>query len=268
MYLDYRIHIIDDDYLRRDKGDELNDLIVQLKETIENKGFHAKVFAFNSIDEANKNMPERVDYFLSDENLGGSNSGADFYHQLRKSYLNNFGDFILYTQNTKEWIIEKQIRELKEKKDPNLFSRFSFVARDLNRKWFAELTGIIEHSLSKREQMNTLRAIFAHETSKIHEALIGKFALSNETAFKTAISRITDIALNANLTEIRNLRNGLVHNTEVQDANGKFYIPYSSASDAFNVYSLKFDLSQSSDFLRKLKDVKTELMQHLGLAVD
>lgn len=268
MYLDYRIHIIDDDYGDRNDGDEVEELKSKLEKTIADKGLHPIVRVFTSIDEAKDNLNERIDYFLSDENLGGSNSGANFYHELRTSYQSAFCDFILYTRNNKTQIIERQLAELSDKQDPNLFSRFSFVARDLNHKWIDELIDIIEHSLSKREQMNTLRAIFAHETSKMHAALRNKFILPNDATFAAAIRSVTDVVLNNNLTEIRHLRNGLVHNNEAQDVHGNFYIPYSSTTDAFNVYSLKFDLSQSANFLSKLKNVKTDLRIKLGLIIN
>jgi hypothetical protein len=267
MYLDYRIHIIDDDFGDRNTGHEVEELKSKLEKTIEDKGLQPIVCVFTNIGDAKNNLSTRIDYFLSDENLSDTDSGADFYHELRNTYRDAFCDFLLYTRNDKRQIVEKQIDELTSKQDPNLFSRFSFVARGDDASWINHVIEIVEHSLSRREQMNTLRAIFAHETSKIDSVLKEYFAKTEPKAlrdnFAETIYRISDVDLVNDLHVVRYLRNGLVHNNEVTDANGNTHIPYRDATG-----EKKFDLSQAPSALNMLKTAKADLLSKLGLIVD
>lgn len=227
MRLDFNLVVVDDDWDDPDRSTNIRRLISQVKRVIESKGFKLNTNGYVNVDEANIAANKRIDLFLSDNNLGNNpthqdqskqNGGIDFYLQLRnmrvKPYL---CDFVLYTRSTQDEIVRKLSNELNEKKDPNLFSRFTFVSRNSGGDgWHQPILSLLEHILTKREELNTLRAIYAQITSRIDLQLKTKFSRSADEKFYKTIDNIPDhFGLDKNsLHEVRLIRNGLMHNDE------------------------------------------------------
>jgi hypothetical protein len=180
MRLDFNIAVIDDDLNNPQKSRSINKLLVNIEEHINNKGFSTIFYKYLNMENFIGNMEingkqhaGRIDLYLSDNNLQGQHQdGIDVYLSLKNTGL--ICDFILYTRSDIDEIIKKLSKDLNTKKDPNLFTRFTFVARpddpsDLN--WHNPIIQTIEHIITTREEINTLRGLFAHVTAKMHHNL-------------------------------------------------------------------------------------------------
>jgi hypothetical protein len=137
--------------------------------------------------------------------------------QLKNKYI---CDFVLYTRSQIAEIVAKLASDLTTKKDPNLFSRFTFVSRDDgNTQWHHSIIALIDHLLTKREELNNLRGLYAQQTSKIDESLKRKYPSTATERLKKTINLIPVADIDAQkrqeLHEVREIRNGLMHNDEV-----------------------------------------------------
>lgn len=227
MRLDFNLVVVDDDWDDPDRSINIKRLISQIKNKVEAKGFKLDANGFVNVDDAHIEANRRVDLFLSDNNLGNNpnhqdnakqNGGIDFYLQLRnmkaQAYL---CDFVLYTRSTQDEIVNKLSNELNDKKDPNLFSRFTFVSRNAGGEgWHQPVLNLLDHILTKREEINTLRAIYAQYTSRIDIRLKTKFTRPAVERLNDTINKIPDhLGVDKNsLHEVRLIRNGLMHNDE------------------------------------------------------
>jgi len=225
MRLDFNVIVVDDDWDDDDSNAGIKALIQQLELKVKYKGFTPKVSGFSSVAEAGKVNSRRVDLYLSDNNLGDNvthpnpnetNGGIEFYLQLKQNYI---CDFVLYTRSHIEEIVTKLAADLTTKKDPNLFSRFTFVSRDDgNTQWHNSITCLIDHLLTKREELNNLRGLYAQQVSSIDERLKGKYPLTAAMDLFDTINYIpgSDIATQQrqDLHEVRVIRNGLMHYDE------------------------------------------------------
>lgn len=238
MRLDFNVVIVDDDFNNKVKRRSIDSLILRLEEYINKKGFTSKFFKYLSMNDflTNKSICGdqhlgRIDLQLSDNNLQGQDQdGIDLYLKLKETKLTC--DFILYTRSDIDEIVNKLSQDLNDKKDPNLFTRFTFVARasdpsDLD--WHNPIFHTIDHIISKREEINHLRGLFAQVTAKIHnrlKTLIGNHRLDFESSIDTAWERkIIDSELKKWLHTQRLRRNSIIHNDETYDSQKKtFYI--------------------------------------------
>jgi hypothetical protein len=223
MRLDFNLVLVDDDWDDAENNTNIKELIAKIDQNIQSKGFHLKYDAFSDPDEAIRNANKRVDLFLSDNNLGDNqnhtdpskgNAGIDYYLRLRtEPYL---CDFVLYTKSPTDEIINKLTSDLALKRDPNLFSRFTFVSREQGRDlWHEPILSLLDSILTKREEINTLRAIYAQYTSRIDKYLKNKFNRPDEVFNETIKNIPNHLGVDKNsLHEVRLIRNGLMHNDE------------------------------------------------------
>lgn len=237
MRSDFNIIIVDDLFSDADDRKVIDRYIRYLTSIIENKGFRANFKEFVSsgavLQQTTIQERKKVDLYISDNNLGDDESeGIDFYLQLKKDFI---CDFILYTQSVVDGIIDKLKKDLDEKKDPNLFSRFSFISRQNDKIWQSTSQDIINHIISKREEFNNLRGLYAQSTAKMHAHLATKILSPNdEKKFSTTI----EVAFNRNLFnetirlqmhQIRLIRNALMHkNEEFCTQQNKYFIEYNT----------------------------------------
>ncbi len=237
MRANFNIVIVDDLFLDEDDRKVIDSYISYLRNIIENKGFRANFHEFTSptiaLQQMNVLERKRIDLYISDNNLGdGESEGIDFYLQLKKEFI---CDFILYTQSVVGGIIEKLKIDLDTYKDPNLFSRFSFISRQTDNIWRSKSQDIINHIISKREEFNNLRGLFAQTTTKIHTHLAmkalpagveKKFSSTIEEAFR---KRLFNAACREQLHQIRLIRNALMHkDEEFCQTQKKYFIEYNT----------------------------------------
>lgn len=232
MRLDFNYIIVDDDLKRSNRKRRVKELEKRINDKIRSKGLIPKPNLYKSLedfyrDESNLDI-NRYDLYLSDNNLGNSgstvqqehaNDGIELYLALHSRFL---CDFILYTGSTQDVIIDRLVHHLKEKRDPGLFTRFTFVSRssDRNVDWQGSILNVIDYIISSREEMNTMRGFYAQLTSQIHYYLKEEF--NNELDFSPAIGCLNKRKSNYGFTrddidklhKIRKIRNGLMHNDE------------------------------------------------------
>lgn len=234
MRLDFNLVIVDDDYDDVDNSTHVTNLLEKLRIAVASKGFILKENCYSNSEEAHRVAHNRIDLYLSDNNLGDSqshtdsskkNDGIDFYLTLRQQkYL---CDFVLYTKSPPQEIINKLVSDLSRGQDPNLFSRFTFVSRENGGEdWHLPILSLLDHVLTKREEMNNLRGLYGQRMSKIEAELRIKYPLIQETKLKLFINRIPDLdnRKKTMLHEVRDIRNGLLHNDEEFCTNRNQYV--------------------------------------------
>lgn len=218
MRLDFNIVVIDDDLLDEDQKEEVLEIQVSLERHISSKGFKPNVHSFTGIEDFQKKIPadleNRIDFFLSDNNLGGSEQGVDFYLKLTETKIQ---DFVLYTRDAKATIVSSLVNKLQSTENPNLFSRFTFVERE-GGDWFEQVEDVLDHVLSKREEINNLRGLFAQEMSKVENFLRAEINASSSSSLEKIIDdshpKIIDLGMKRKLHKQRQRRNGIIHNDE------------------------------------------------------
>jgi hypothetical protein len=225
MRLDFNVTVVDDDWDDEDSNAGIKNLLQELEAKVKNKGFALEVAGFTTATEALNKNGRRIDLYLSDNNLGDNpthpnpnetNGGVELYLQLRQHYI---CDFVLYTRSPIEEIVGKLAADLTTKQDPNLFSRFTFVSRDDgNTLWHHSIMDLIDHLLTKREELNNLRGLYAQQTSKMDEHLKRKYPSTATERLKRTINLIPgadiDAQMRQELHEVREIRNGLMHYDE------------------------------------------------------
>lgn len=280
MRLEFNYIIVDDDFKLTRTKRRAEDIVKQVNAKIESRGFVAKSDIYKSLEEflSNKDNLEsknRVDLYLSDNNLGNTgstlnkehaNDGIELYLTLHKEFL---CDFVLYTGSTKDVIIDKLVEHLQEQQDPGLFSRFTFVSRspDLNENWVGKIEEVIDLIISHREEMNNFRGLFAEKIARMDVHLKSLFAKQDSEGLKETIKNIpknkfADSSINESyLHRLRCMRNGLLHNNEEYDEQKQEYkIAYeveNSNGRSGRAYIFESDFSKER---KKLQQVYDEVM--------
>jgi|GEM_PF-1421537 len=241
MRLDFNYVVIDDDFLDDDDREDIDSLINKINQKLEQKGFEPFAQEFSSKEKFEEQIAKdrlttkRIDLYLSDNNLGNnseiqelehSNDGIEIYLELKKQFI---CDFVLYTRSSTAEIIERMAEYLQQQQYPGLFSRFTFVPRKDNEEWHEDVLELIDHILTKREEMNNLRGLFAEKISRIdlHLKKILK-RHDDEKLWQTIDSIPNKYFQNSKITKeylhnLRVIRNALLHNDEEYDTYRKEY---------------------------------------------
>lgn len=240
MRLDFNYVVIDDDFVDEDDIDDVQELIDKINKKLGDKGFEPKVQTYASKSEfetyltENRESTNRIDLYLSDNNLGDhqgltdvehANDGIQIYLDLKKAFI---CDFVLYTRSSTTEIINKMTAYLTEQQNPGLFSRFTFVPRE-DSDWHDEILVLLDHILTKREEMNNLRGLFAEKISKIDLHLKNILNRNKGEKFYETVNAIpsryfNDTTKKAYLNNLRQMRNALLHQNEFYDKINKEYI--------------------------------------------
>lgn len=235
MRLDFNYVIIDDDFEDDDDSIDVKNLINKIDSSLRNKGFNPNHYEYQSKSEFENAIKEnsistkRIDLYLSDNNLGDEsddhdNEGIEIYLELKKNFI---CDFALYTRSNTSEIVKKMASYLVEHQYPGLFSRFTFIPRTPNdERWHDDVLVLLDHIITKREEMNNLRGLFAEKISKIdaHLRKIFKSNINLEDNLKAIINKIpNDRFTNCNiekshLDRLRQIRNALLHQDEQYDS--------------------------------------------------
>ena len=232
MRLDFNYAIIDDDFIDEDDSWEVEQLIKKINENIEDKGFKPICKRYKSKRDFENSItredisPNRIDLYISDNNLGNNTHindrgkkdvGIDIYLDLKDTLI---CDFILYTRASTSSIVKRLSDYLLEKQNPGIFSRFTFVPRSANNTvWHQEVVQVIDHILTKREEINNLRGLYAQYVSRIDLMIKDKFNRDNQETLEESINSINKKHFTSNfpkafLHNIRTIRNSLLHNDE------------------------------------------------------
>ena len=232
MRLDFNYVVIDDDLEDVDDRADVVNLINKIDNKLRNKGFVPKCFMYSSKNEftsdlsRNELTTNRIDLYLSDNNLGDEtnehdNDGIEIYLELKKEFI---CDFALYTRSDTSEIVAKMAKYLIDKNYPGLFSRFTFIPRiESNDQWHKDVLELLDHILTKREEMNNLRGLFAEKIAKIDLHLKEILNSDPEENFKATLRRIPVSRFkNSNINKdyldnLRQIRNALLHAEETFD---------------------------------------------------
>ncbi|WP_333665336.1 hypothetical protein [Acinetobacter guillouiae] len=245
MRLDFRVVIVDDELDDPDNSRSILEYKRIIEDRLVLKGFIPNVETYKSADEVNslaESKKRRIDLYISDNNLGENGSdqeikeGIDLYFHLKENFQ---CDFLLYTRSNKDSIIQKLIEDLTSKKDPNLFTKFSFVSRASKNEWHAFTYELLNHIVKRREEINNLRGLFAEKISRLQNHLKNQNGYNEEVDVDFSVilqeslkNGIIDLNKWQRLTKLRIIRNALLHNDEVYDElSDKYKIKY---------YDLKF----------------------------
>lgn len=238
MRLKFNIALIDDDIENERKSRVIQILISELEKYVANKGFQPVIFKFTNMEQCLNDdsidkikHKNRVDLYLSDNNLTGENqNGIDLYLQLKNSRL--ICDFILYTKSEVDEIIKVITKYLRDTKDPNLFSRFTFVTQANNpedNSWHDPIKKVLDHVINSREEISHLRGLFAHETAIIHNKM-REILNEDDINFSSAIkkcyeNKIISDELKEKLSDQRKIRNEIIHSIEdYNDSEREYYL--------------------------------------------
>lgn len=268
MRLDFNLVVVDDDWDDVDKKVQVTNLINRIRANVESKGFKLVDDCYSTATEAFSKAHHRVDLYLSDNNLGDNpghedpnkeNEGIDYYLDLRRQrYL---CDFVLYTKSGWNEIVSKLAKELTENKRPDLFSRFTFVSREGGKDdWHTPILDLLDHILTRREELNNLRGIYAQEVSKMDEYLKSKYPPTAKLRLKDTIDFIPSTVISKQnremLHEVRQIRNGLMHNDEVMCNLQNQYVVRFKGDDQVAIYEI---------YEKKLQPCRDKLNQACSL---
>lgn len=231
-----------------------------VKEAIENKGYDSDIEEVNTLEEAKKilsNKEKRVDFFISDYNLGGEETGLEYLLEIRnKGLYKQF--FILYSNNDYDVIRYDVIEKLKNN-NIDLFSNFTFFSlagsTTLVSQDFTKAVGI---SLSRWDELNAIRGLYMCEHAELELLLKNKFPEFNDESYTNLFKRLerslTSTYKNIHgatfkkwgeLIEYRNL---LAHTSEECDPEKGFYIK----ANSLIIY--ESDLDEERVRLKELKE--------------
>ncbi len=241
MRLEFNIVLVDDDKDDSRRNSGVLKLKMQIESHILRKGFKPVVHFYKSsfdVNSLSSNDKKRIDLFLSDNNLsnnsrnedlGGKDGGIELFLNLRQEYL---CDFILYSRVNKISIVNKLVNDLNTYKNPNIFTRFSFIERsnvdfdeldededqDIE-NWIYPILSIVDQIITRREELNNLRGIFAQVMSRVHHKMIERYRippslnLADTIKYAFENKKITETDY-IELLSLKNIRNGLLHNDE------------------------------------------------------
>ncbi len=240
-------------WLDDDKQHNCKDLQDYLCDVLAEKGYATKYTTVSSVEEAKSNLEnrsKRIDFFVSDFNLGGESDsdGIDFLEMIRKEKkIKQF--FILYSHTSKSSLRKSILSKLKknEKLIDSLtnFAFFSIGDSFKENLIKSDLSKISDLALCRWEELSALRGEYAAINTladSILESILSFLHAKRGTKnYSDRINRlkakIQDGTLSksidsSEITHIfdkwhncRKIRNSLEHNSEQWDAiNNDFYI--------------------------------------------
>lgn len=206
---------------------------------ISNKGYSVNITQVNNLSDAKDLVasPERrVDFFISDYNLGGNETGLDYLLEIRRQDMyKQF--FILYSKNEYNEIRSGVIDKLQEN-NIELFCNFTFLSLSSSNTTMIEsdFAKAIDISLSRWDELNAIRGLYMCEHAELELSLREKFGCVDDEnkSYKDLFYRLKKATTRTyikssgpvydewiKLIEYRNL---LAHTIEGYDYSKGFYI--------------------------------------------
>ena len=228
--------------------------IKSVREIIEKKGYDSNIEEISELETAKQMLtdPERrVDFFISDYNLGVGETGLEYLLEIRRKGLyKQF--FILYSKNEYNEIRNGVIDKLKEN-NIELFCNFTFIslANSSPQMIKQEFSKAVDISLSRWDELNAIRGLYMCEHAELELLLREKYSCFDENkTYKDLFYRLKKSTTPAYLkrskkiyedwSELIEYRNLLAHTLEGYDIKSGFYIK-SALNEQIIIYENQLD---------------------------
>ncbi len=239
-----------------------------VKKAIEDKGYESKVEQVNNLGKAKEilsNKNRRVDFFISDYNLGDGETGLEYLIDIRNQGLyKQF--FVLYSNNDYDEIREGVIDKLKETR-VELFSNFTFIslASGSQHTIKQDFERAVKISLSRWDELNAMRGLYMCEHAELEWLLRNRFNEFDENkTYKYLFHQLKRTVTHhykpfhrqtfdewEKLIELRNL---LAHTSEGHDIENGFFIK-SIEDENVVIYENNLDIERA-----RLKELKEKII--------
>ncbi|KIL27419.1 hypothetical protein B4133_0196 [Bacillus altitudinis] len=246
----------------KDRGHEKR--LKFVKSAIENKGYESNIEQVSNLEDAKEillNKNRRVDFFISDYNLGDNETGLDYLIEVRnKELFKQF--FILYSNNDYDQIREDIIAKLKETR-VQLFSNFTFISLASSVTVKQDFENAVKISLSRWDELNAMRGLYMCEHAELEWLLRVKFEAvgDDNKTYKQLFNQLKNGTTQSYkglhrgiFKEWENeigLRNLLAHTSEEYDTSRGFCIK-STVDKSFVIYEDELDKKRAH--LKGLKE--------------
>lgn len=235
-----------------------------VKSAIEKKGYESNIEQVSNLEEAKKILSSknrRVDFFISDYNLGDNETGLEYLIEVRNQGLfKQF--FVLYSNNDYDQIREDIIVKLRETRI-ELFSNFTFISLASSVTVEQDFGSAVKISLSRWDELNAIRGLYMCEHAELEWLLREKFDafLDDTKTYKDLFYKLKSKAT-PNYKRVHRkifeewedgigLRNLLAHTSEEYDTNRGFCIK-SEVNESFVIY--EDELDEKRAHLKGLKE--------------
>lgn len=246
----------------KDRGHERR--LKFVKSAIENKGYESNIEQVSSLEKAKQilsNKNKRVDFFISDYNLGDNETGLEYLIEIRNQGLfKQF--FVLYSNNDYDQIREDIVVKLKETR-VELFSNFTFISLASSVTVERDFESAVKISLSRWDELNAIRGLYMCEHAELEWLLKGKFDvtvddnISYKDLFHQLKNKVTPVYKQMHKKIFEEwedgigLRNLLAHTSEEYDDSRGFCIK-SKVNESFVIY--EDELDEKRAHLKELKE--------------
>ncbi|MFQ9320642.1 MAG: hypothetical protein ACLR3E_01075 [Enterococcus durans] len=244
-----------------------------VEEKIKSKGYQVKFQEFLTLNSAQKfieNKQNRIDFFISDYNLGEdeiegtTNTGLDYLVSLReKQRYKEF--FILYSKQTEDEI-QSAVIEKMASQGIGIISNFMFIsiADNSDEDVRQEFSKAIDISLSRWDELNAIRGEYMMENAELEERLRKCLHIDNSaiTEYGALINEFFEIlykhyntkfdkGIKKKWLKLKEKRNALGHVKETCDENGYFI---ESLDHTVKIYENEVD-SERIELIESIADI-------------
>lgn len=268
-------------------GSEVSYLENAFQEALKKQGYRGTFVTVSSIDEAMNKISDnsnRIDFFVSDYNLDGKQSGISFLNTIRKEKRLK-EHFVLYSNNDESRIRTEIIKELNDENEllDNLtnYSFFSTASNSSKSSLIKKFGESIALALSRWEELSALRGEYA-SLNTLAEWIARRimFSVTSDNTYvsvdnsplysyskvikdlKTKVVSgnlpcgLSDTTINNifnNWDKCRESRNTLEHNTEKWDFNSRGY--YISKPDGSDLIFEKDMASKRTELINQMSSI-------------
>lgn len=150
-----------------------------VEKILEEKGYMAGIKEFKDFSAAHDELfsNKRYDFFISDYNLNGDQTGLTYLKEIRNK--NGYKQFIILYSNNEYSVIKEDIIKILRETSIDVFSNFTFfsLADKLDRKYFENSIDVI---LCRWDEPNAIRGRYMCDNAELEYLLRKKL---NETDY-------------------------------------------------------------------------------------
>ncbi|HEL2422541.1 TPA: hypothetical protein TZW74_000700 [Streptococcus suis] len=244
--------------------------VKDVEDYLRDRGYNPQVELIKNLSEAREylvdphRMQNRIDFFISDFDLGNGQNSLEFLTEIRKvKKYKQF--FILYSNNRYEMLKSRVLEMLTSEKDFKLFSNFSFVSLESADRAFIKsaFEELIDLGLTRWDEINAIRGMYMSEHASIEYKIRQKFRDSSSD-YHDLIERfcyehnVPEIEKNRWINQ-KNIRNALAHvsGEKYLNTNGRYSRYIESLKDNnIKIFEDKLDIHRKDlimliNFLRE-----------------